>query len=295
MAKLKLAQPPWPNRKKYPFVATVRYKGLVIDVENLAGSTRTGKDANGKTWSTKFKDAHYGEIRKSKGADGDLLDVYIKDPPDAKASKAYIVHQNHPGTHPTKAGKYDEDKVVLGVASVEAAKKLYLRHYNRRDFLRSVTEMDMPSFKKYIFGENKGEKVAMDIQKLAKEIACKTPGEKIKSKGKGRGLARGKGKGPIGIPVGEKEERAKEKEKEDGKKEAYDLGYTIGKKLAAQKAIPAPDIKIPKLGPRPASKPRGESPASAAYTEQAGSPGGKVITPKMQKKQQKVQYYRAGI
>lgn len=170
MGKLKIEQPPHPNRKKYPFVATVRYKGLVIDVENLDGSTRTGKDPNGKTWSTKFKGAHYGEIRKSKGADGDLLDVYIKDPPDSKATKAYIVHQNHPGTHPSKAGKYDEDKVILGVGSVEEAKKLYLRHYNRKDFLRSVTEMDLPAFKKYIFGENKGEKVAMDIKKLAEEI-----------------------------------------------------------------------------------------------------------------------------
>ncbi len=74
--KLQLGQPPFPNRKKYPFVATVRYRGLVIDVENLDGSTRTGKDPNGKTWSTKFKGAHYGEIQKSKGSDGDLLDVH---------------------------------------------------------------------------------------------------------------------------------------------------------------------------------------------------------------------------
>jgi len=29
---------------------------------------------------------------------------------------------------------------------------------------------------------------------------CKTPGQRIKSKGKGRGLARGEGRGPVGVP-----------------------------------------------------------------------------------------------
>jgi hypothetical protein len=42
------------------------------------------------------------------------------------------------------------------------------------------------------------------MKKTAKQIAaeiCKTPGEKIRSKGQGRGLARGRGRGPIGIPL----------------------------------------------------------------------------------------------
>ena len=31
-------------------------------------------------------------------------------------------------------------------------------------------------------------------------MSCRTPGNKIRSKGKGRGLGRGKGRGPIGKP-----------------------------------------------------------------------------------------------
>jgi len=31
-------------------------------------------------------------------------------------------------------------------------------------------------------------------------MSCKTPGQKIRSKGKGRGLAKGKGRGPLGKP-----------------------------------------------------------------------------------------------
>ena len=35
-------------------------------------------------------------------------------------------------------------------------------------------------------------------------MACKTPGKKIRSKGMGRGMAVGNGRGPIGVPVGMK-------------------------------------------------------------------------------------------
>jgi len=166
--KLVIGPPPSPNRKKYPFVASIRYKGLIIDIENLAGSTRSGVGPNGKPWKTLFKGAHYGEIRGSKGTDGDPLDVYLKAEP-ADTDKVYIVHQNFPGNHPTKAGQHDEDKCAIGASSLEEAKNLYLRHYDRKDYLRSITEMSFGKFKKYIFGEDKGEKVADMVAKLKKK------------------------------------------------------------------------------------------------------------------------------
>lgn len=166
--KLEIGPPPSPNRKKYPFVGTVRYKGLVIDIENLDGSTRSGVGPKGKPWKTLFKGTHYGEIRGSKGTDGDPLDVYLKASP-VNTDTVYIVHQNFPGNHPTKAGCADEDKCIIGASSLEEAKNLYLRHYDRKDYLRSVTEMSFSKFKKYIFGENKGDKVAALISKLKKK------------------------------------------------------------------------------------------------------------------------------
>lgn len=160
---LPISPPPFPNREEYPFTATVRYKGLIIDIENLEGSVREGVGPKGKKWKTEFNHgAHYGEIRGSKGSDGDKLDVYIKaDPVDT--NKAYIIHQNFPGDHPTKAGSWDEDKVVLGVGSTKEAIDLYLAHYNRKDFFRSITVMPLSTFKKVIFDEVKGEKVAQVI------------------------------------------------------------------------------------------------------------------------------------
>jgi len=133
---------------------------MVIDIENLSGSVREGTDPNGKHWRIKFDGVHYGELRDSLGADGDKLDIYIRAIPRKAANRAYIVHQNFPRTHPTKGGQYDEDKVILGVNSADEAKALYLKHYNRKDFFRSITEMPVEAFKRYAMGENKGEKVA---------------------------------------------------------------------------------------------------------------------------------------
>lgn len=131
-------------------------------MENLAGSTREGKDANGKPWKIRMKN-HYGEILGTKGTDKDKLDVYLG--PNPKSKRVFVVHQNHPGTHPSKAGRFDEDKICLAFNTPEQAKKAYLAHYNRKDFFRSITEWDLPKFKKAIFGENKGDKVASIVKK----------------------------------------------------------------------------------------------------------------------------------
>jgi len=156
MAEVKIGPPPSPNRDKFPFVGTANIQGIKINVENLAGSLREGKDSGGKPWSTRMK-YHYGEIVRGEGSDGDKLDVYIG--PNSNAKIVYIVHQNHPEDHPKRPGEYDEDKVMLGFNSPEEARRAYLKQYNRPDFFRSITAMHINKFKKAMI-ENKGEKVA---------------------------------------------------------------------------------------------------------------------------------------
>lgn len=148
--------PPKNQRKTFPYQGVINFQGLKIYIENKKNSFREGTDKSGHRWKTVMH-AHYGEILGTKGRDKDRLDVYVGDNPNAK--EAYIVHQNHPGDHPTKAGQYDEDKAILGVDSAEEAKKLYLKQYDRADFFRSITTMPMDQFKKSIF-EDKGEKIA---------------------------------------------------------------------------------------------------------------------------------------
>lgn len=162
---VKMGPPPKRNRKEYPYVGTIHYQGLKIYVENAAGDVREGTGSGGKKWRTKM--AHpYGEILGTKGTDKDRLDVYVGSNPEAE--NVYIVHQNHPGNHP-KAGKYDEDKAMIGFDSPEAAKEAYLKHYDRKDFFRSMTTMAFPLFKKMIMGEVKGEKVA-SLDKVAADM-----------------------------------------------------------------------------------------------------------------------------
>lgn len=267
MADLKISPPPFPNREEHPFVATVRFRKMVIDIENLDGSTREGKDPNGKPWKTEFRGVHYGEIRDSKGTDGDPLDVYIKNPPDDNANKAYIVHQNHPRTHPSKGGQYDEDKVVLGVSSAEEAKNLYLKHYNRKDFFRSITEMAIEPFKRYIFGENKAEKVARYITESELRSYGTDP-EKIKRTAKNlidrpratafirdrmRGDLFGKGK--------------KMKTKTATINDFYKLGYELGMKdklaqFGAASPLAGPALTAAMTSSMPQQQPPGNVPAA---------------------------------
>lgn len=181
MADIKIGPPPKPNRKEFPFSGTAEVQGIKVNVENLKGSTREGTDPGGKKWSRKMN-FHYGEISRpnTEGVDGDKLDVYIGPDPDSK--KVFVVHQNHPKSHPTKAGDYDEDKTMLGFSTADAAKKAYLSQYNDDSFFRSMTEMDIDQFKKAIV-ENKGEKVArLFTEDECRQRARKNPSAFIRMK-----------------------------------------------------------------------------------------------------------------
>lgn len=83
--------------------------GLDISIENPQGSTRSGKDQDGKPWSVEMP-AHYGYVKRTEGADGDHVDVYVG--PTPLAPTVFVVDQIDPDT-----GKFDEHKVMLGFES----------------------------------------------------------------------------------------------------------------------------------------------------------------------------------
>ena len=59
---------------------------------------------------------HYGYVKRSLGADGDQVDVFLGNNPSA--NHVYVINQNDP-----KTGKFDEHKVMLGFDSFESANK----------------------------------------------------------------------------------------------------------------------------------------------------------------------------
>ena len=95
----------------------VRLNGLDITIENPKGSERSGKDAQGKAWSVQMP-AHYGYIKRTEGADGDHVDVYVG--PDETSDLAFIVDQVD-----IETGKFDEHKIVLGTQSQDEALAIY--------------------------------------------------------------------------------------------------------------------------------------------------------------------------
>lgn len=154
--KIKVGPPPEPNRSEYPFVGSIKFRGLAIHVENIPGSYRTGKG-----WSTEMK-LPYGEIDGTLGADKDKVDVYVG--PYTGAKDVYVVHQNFVAG--PNRGTYDEDKVMVGFSNPDQAKAAYLAHYDNPKFFRSMTTMTFEVFKAILKkNEVHGEKIAGVLNK----------------------------------------------------------------------------------------------------------------------------------
>lgn len=103
----------------------VQWNGHVISIENPAGSTRSGTDENGNEWSNEITH-HYGYFEGTKGADGDELDVFIKNKAAKLDGNVYVIDQVDP-----ESGRFDEHKVILGASNIEDAKSIYLSNYEK--------------------------------------------------------------------------------------------------------------------------------------------------------------------
>lgn len=118
-------------------------QGLDIALENPKGSTRSGTDQDGKAWQSTM--AHdYGYIKRTLGADGDHVDVFIGDQPDSET--VYVVDQVDP-----KTGKFDEHKVMMGFSDEQAARAGYLANYEKGwKGLGTIKAMPVDEFKVWV-------------------------------------------------------------------------------------------------------------------------------------------------
>ncbi|MGS3142218.1 LPD38 domain-containing protein [Aeromonas sanarellii] len=125
----------------------LKLQGLDIALENPKGSTRSGTDQDGKAWQSTM--AHdYGYIKRTLGADGDHVDVFIGDQPDSET--VYVVDQVDP-----KTGKFDEHKVMMGFADEQAARDGYLANYEKGwKGLGAIKAMPVEEFKGWLKAED---------------------------------------------------------------------------------------------------------------------------------------------
>ncbi len=94
--------------------------GVPMTIENAAGSVRTDKHHNPPHWSVTMP-ADYGYAKRSQGADGDQVDVYLgPQAHNAPNLPVFVVDQRDAVT-----GAFDEHKVMIGYPSLASARTVF--------------------------------------------------------------------------------------------------------------------------------------------------------------------------
>lgn len=114
-----------------------RWNGLEISIETPKGSKRRPE------WPEMT--AHYGDIKRTDGSDGDNLDVFIGDNLDSDL--VFIVDQVN------KQGGFDEHKAMLGYGSKQQAVDAYKSNYTDDWKVGPVTAMNVDNFKTWLKGD----------------------------------------------------------------------------------------------------------------------------------------------
>lgn len=146
------------------------FGGYNFTVETPKGTTRSGKDEQGKPWSVTMHDT-YGYILGKIGVDGDHIDMFINDTADLDTfdGNVYVVDQVNPET-----GEFDEHKVMYGYPSEEAATEAYLANYSK-DWkgLGKVTSVPKSTFDKWLESSDRKTKPFADYAMIQQEEAKK--------------------------------------------------------------------------------------------------------------------------
>lgn len=141
------------------------FGGYDFTVETPKGTTRSGKDEQGKPWSVTMHDT-YGYILGKIGVDGDHINMFINDAADLDTfdGNVYVVDQVNPET-----GEFDEHKVMYGYPSEEAATEAYLANYSK-DWkgLGKVTAVPKATFDKWLESSDRKTKPFADYAMIKK-------------------------------------------------------------------------------------------------------------------------------
>ena len=140
----------------------VRLKGLDISIENPKGTVRSGRAPDGTEWSVVMP-AAYGYARKTIGADGDQIDVYLGDNP--ASDKIFVVDQVDADSQ-----RFDEHKAFIGFDSLEQVAQTYDAAFDdgrgpeRR---KDIAELTTEEFKEWV---NKDDTTKPVVEAKAVEV-----------------------------------------------------------------------------------------------------------------------------
>lgn len=156
--------------------AHVSLHGFNISIESPKGSVRRGTAPDGKAWEVTMP-ADYGYIKRTKGADGDHVDVYIGH--DPSSTDVYVVDQLDRET-----GKFDEHKVILGVDTLASAQMLYDAAFSDgkgRDRRAGLSKITLDQLHDWIKNGNPKKPFAKFDAKLWQNIAARRAAEEAKA------------------------------------------------------------------------------------------------------------------
>ena len=121
----------------------VTVHGMDISIETAMGETRRGYDEDGNEKWANVSPAHYGYVRRTEGADGEQIDVYVGRNPASQ--KVWVIDQRD-----LNSDAFDEHKVMLGFDTQEQAEETYAGGFSDgkgRKRIMATTEMDVSEFK----------------------------------------------------------------------------------------------------------------------------------------------------
>nr|WP_298166485.1 LPD38 domain-containing protein [uncultured Pseudomonas sp.] len=156
----------------------VRVHGLELSIENPRGSERSGKRPDGSEWRHTMGD-HYGYIKRTTGADGEQVDVYLG--PHEQSDQVFVVDQLN-----QQDESFDEHKVMVGYPDQESAVAAYRSNFDADWKVGQVTAMPVAQFKEWLKGgdlakpaaDNSGEvSLEADQQPIAEEAQAQPQAE----------------------------------------------------------------------------------------------------------------------
>jgi site-specific DNA-adenine methylase len=143
------------NARKTEAKKKIAFQGIPIVIDRPRGFVQHGVDDNGQPWTREYK-TDYGYIPRTKGGDGEGLDVFVG-PKDDSPNAYWITQRN-------AEGAFDEYKVMLGYNSAAEARKAYEEHVPAK-FFASMTEGTVHQIKA-LLNQEPAESLAKAIGKM---------------------------------------------------------------------------------------------------------------------------------
>lgn len=123
----------------------VRLHGLDVSIQVPKGGTRRGTDKTGQSWERETS-AHYGYLRRTRGADDEQVDVYLGPHAEDASKPVFVIDQVQPGTT-----RFDEHKVMLGFENGRAARRAYEANFPKGlKVFGGIRSMPLAAFKDWL-------------------------------------------------------------------------------------------------------------------------------------------------